>query len=278
MKPKTIGVLLQGARPILQNIGIESAALDARLLLQAALGLSHEQIIADADAVVDQRSIQIFDHYVSRRARFEPVSRILGSREFYGRAFRVTPAVLDPRADTECVVDLALGLIKGHCTFLDLGTGNGAIAITLCAERKDWKGTASDISQEALDVAKGNASANNILHQLQFHCASWFDGLSENFDLIISNPPYIKSDAALMPDVKNFDPHLALFGGEEGLDAYRAIAQGAASHLKTNGFVVVEIGAGQEDDIVNIFSSYSFKLVKSAQDLSGHTRGLAFQL
>ena len=277
MKPKTIGVLLQGARAVLQNNGIQSAALDVRLLLQAASGLVHEQIIADADAVLDPRSIQIFEHYVARRALFEPVSRILGSREFYGRVYRVTPAVLDPRADTECVVELALELIKDTCTFLDMGTGSGAIAITLCAERKNWKGVASDISQQALDVAKDNALANTVGQQLQFHCASWYEGLDEPFDLIISNPPYIKSDATLMPDVKDFDPHLALFGGEDGLDAYRAIAEGAASHLKSNGFVVVEIGAGQNDDVVNIFSAQNLKMVKSANDLSGHTRGLAFQ-
>ncbi len=276
MKPNTIGAFLQGARAVFQNIGIETAALDARLLLQAACGLSHEQIIADADDVLDQRSIKIFEHYVSRRALFEPVSRILGSREFYGREFRVTPAVLDPRADTECVVDLALGLIKDPCTFLDIGTGSGAIAITLCAERKDWKGVASDVSQQALDVATDNASTHDVKHQLQFHCASWFDGVSERFDLIISNPPYIKSDAALMPDVKNFDPHLALFGGQDGLDAYRAIAKRAASHLKSNGFVVVEIGADQEVEVANIFAANRFKHVASAKDLAGHVRGLAF--
>ena len=278
MKTKSVAALLKAARISFHSLGIETSALDARVLLQAAAGLSHEQIIADADAVVDPRSASIFEHYVSRRMKFEPVSRILGLREFYGREFRVTPDVLDPRADTECVVELALELASDRVKFLDLGTGSGAIAITLCAERIDWDGSASDVSETALKVAQQNAVANKVSDQLKFHRTSWFDGITERFDLIISNPPYIKSTAELMPDVANYDPHLALFAGKDGLAAYREIAAGAASHLRPQGIVVVEIGAGQEDEVTEIFAGQNFKLVKAAKDIAGHIRALVFKV
>ncbi len=276
MKTKSVAALLQAARGSFQSSGITSSALDARLLLQAAANLTHEQIIAEADALLDPRSIGVFENYVSRRMKFEPVSRILGLREFYGRRFRVTPDVLDPRADTECVVELALKLLPDQATFLDLGTGSGCIAITLCAEQESVHGMASDLSQSALHVAQQNAVANNVAAQIQFHQGAWFENIKEKFDLIISNPPYIKSDAALMPDVANYDPHLALFGGEDGLTAYREIAVGAAAHLRPQGIVVVEIGAGQENDVTEIFSAQKFRLAKSATDLANHVRALAF--
>jgi release factor glutamine methyltransferase len=276
MKTKTIAAVLKAARAELQTLGMETAALDARLLLQGAAALSHEQMIAESEALLDPRSFSIFQHYIQRRMKFEPVSRILGSREFYGREFHVTPDVLDPRADTECVVELALSLIKGPAKFLDLGTGSGAIAITLCAERKDWTGVASDVSEAALKVAHNNAIANKLSAQLKFHQGAWFEGIAEKFDLIISNPPYIKSNATLMPDVVNYDPHLALFGGADGLEAYRAIATGAAAQLMHEGLVVVEIGAGQEGEVAQIFKAQNFTLKNKARDIAGHTRALTF--
>jgi release factor glutamine methyltransferase len=276
MSRKTIAALLEAARAAFKAVGIETAALDARLLLQGASGLSHGQIIAEADAVLDPRSVAMFENFVARRLKFEPVSRILGSREFYGRKFYVTPDVLDPRGDTECVVALALDRLKHPARFLDLGTGSGAIAVTLCAERPDFNGVASDVSEAALKVAETNAIINDVAGRLSFHHGSWFDGLAEKFDLLISNPPYIKAPAVLMPDVMNYDPHLALFGGDDGLEAYRAIAAGAAAQLLPKGIVVVEIGAGQEADVVAIFAARNFKLVETARDLSGHVRGLKF--
>jgi len=277
MKPKSIAALLHAARVQFNQAGIATAALDARLLLQAASALTHEQIIAEAGAILDPRTIQIFEHYVARRLQFEPVSRILGTREFYGRNFRVTPDVLDPRSDTECVVELALRLVKGPARFIDLGTGSGAIAVTLCAERAEFNGVASDLSAAALSVARENAAVNKVDAQLSFHLGGWFEGVENKFDLIISNPPYIKAAANLMPDVANYDPHLALFGGDDGLDAYRAIAAGAGKHLAAKGCVVVENGAGQQGEIRAIFSAHGFEFVDHAKDIAGHIRGLAFK-
>ncbi len=277
MKLRAIGPLLETARAKLRALGIETAALDARFLLQAASGLSHEELIAGPELVLDARSVQIFDAFVARRTLFEPVSRILGWREFYGRRFHVTPHVLDPRPDTEAVVQLALDSSDGKKQFLDLGTGSGIIAVTLCAEREDFRGVASDVSEAALDVARENAALQQVSGQLSFHHGAWFDGLPQQFDLIISNPPYIPRETALMPDVFHYDPHLALFGGDDGLDAYRAISAGAGKHLAPDGQIIVEIGLGQADDIKAIFEAHRFQQSYSNEDLGGRLRALAFK-
>jgi release factor glutamine methyltransferase len=206
----------------------------------------------------------------------------LGSREFFGRNFAVSPAVLDPRPDTECVVELALDMIrdKVRCKFLDIGTGSGAIALTLAAERPQWTGVALDVSEEALSVAKTNASTLNVASRLEFVCASWFPPGSEKFDLIVSNPPYIGTGeiAGLSPDVRLYDPALALDGGADGLVAYRMIANGAGARLVSDGCLVVEIGAGQDSDVEACFAAKGFQLSSSRRDLGSHIRGLAFTL
>ncbi len=208
------------------------------------------------------------------------MSRIIGAREFYGRRFRVTPAVLDPRPDTETLVEAALKRMPPSARVLDLGTGSGAIIVTLLAERSDATGLATDISSEALAVARENAAALGVAERLTFLEAPWFDGIGERFDLIVSNPPYIpRADiAALSADVRNFDPLLALVGGSDGLDPYRAIAAGAAARLKPGGTVAVEIGAGQADSVEGIFAASGFRQLGRHRDLGGHIRCLEFGL
>ncbi len=274
MRTNTIAGLLATARHKLPG---ETAALDARLLMQAATGFTHTEVVAEPDAVLTATQMTTFEAYILRRYNHEPVSRILGGREFYGRQFKVTPDVLDPRPDTECVVELALSQVKCG-RFIDLGTGSGAIAITLCSENKDLSGVATDISASALTVARENAQALATLDRLDFRCSTWFAGIEDRFDLIVSNPPYIREDAELPPDVKNFDPHLALFGGADGLDAYRAIAVQSASYLTLSGALVVEVGHEQAPEVVEIFVRNNFKLTAETIDISGYTRGLAFQV
>ncbi len=269
----TVAILLSDARGQLGNNS--TAALDARLLLQAATGLTHADVVAESQREISPEHIKIFEQFITRRMLHEPVSRILGTREFYGREFMVTPAVLDPRADTECVVELALKLTK-QGRFVDLGTGSGAIAITLCAENKNLSGVATDISADALLVAEANAKNLNVTDRLQFHKGAWFDGLSEPFDLIISNPPYIRQDAKLPPDVANYDPHLALFGGADGLQAYRAIALQSGPHLAESAHLVVELGFDQAQAVTEIFSAHGFVVNGKAVDIAGYIRGLAF--
>ena len=204
------------------------------------------------------------------------MSRILGRREFYGREYQITPDVLDPRPDTEAVVELALNC-KKRGRFIDLGTGSGAIAITICAEAAELSGIATDISGAALAVARGNAQRLGAGDKLTFHQGSWFEGVDGLFDLIISNPPYIPAKDILPPDVANFDPHLALFAGEDGLAAYREIAGQSAASLASDGIVVLEIGHDQSSEVKRLFETQGFKLVDQALDLAGHMRALAFK-
>lgn len=280
-KAETVAALLQNARNALRDADIELSALDARLLLQAASALTHEQVIAEPNMVLPADKISRFKSFIDRRLQHEPVTRILGVREFYGRLFQVSPAVLDPRADTETIIELTLQLMgQEPMRILDLGTGSGAIAITLLAERPNWSGIGVDLSADALEIAKANCTVLGVTGRLAFHNGTWFDGISEKFDLIISNPPYIpRSDIfELSLEVQNFDPHLALDGGGDGLEAYRAIAAGSAKYLNSKGLVILEIGAGQGADVTQIFINQGFELTEQKSDLGDHVRALAFKL
>jgi release factor glutamine methyltransferase len=260
--------------------GIDTAVLDARLLFQAASGLRHEDIVAEPDLRVAPDVAARFSDFIVRRIRFEPVSRILGTREFYGRSFRVTPDVLDPRADTETLIGAVLGLAKGRepLCILDLGTGSGAIAVTLLAELPEATAVACDLSAAALAVARGNAEALGVAGRASFVQANWFEGIGGKFDFIASNPPYIRLGdiPGLAPDVREFDPAKALDGGPDGLEAYRRIAGGAQGHLAPQGRVILEIGAGQENAVNEIFMRQGFARESRHFDLSGQIRCLAF--
>jgi release factor glutamine methyltransferase len=277
---ETRRVLLKQAGERLAAGGIDTAVLDARLLFQAASGLQHEDIVAEPDLVVPPEVAARFSMFLERRCKFEPVSRILGTREFYGRSFRVTPDVLDPRADTETLIGAVLGLVKGKgvLRILDLGTGSGAIAVTLLAELPEATAVASDLSAAALAVAKGNAEALSVAGRASFVQANWFEGIGGKFDLIVSNPPYIPLGdiAGLTPDVREFDPPRALDGGPDGLEAYRRLANGAGGHLAPTGRVILEIGAGQENAVNELFTGQGFARESRHFDLAGHIRCLVF--
>ena len=253
---------------------IETAALDARVLLQHCLGLDHSALIAQSDREFEADE---FRSAIARRASHEPVSRITGEREFYGRSFAVTPNVLDPRPDTETLVEAALALPWQR--LLDLGAGSGALAITLLAERASATGLATDLSGAALSVAAANARRHGVNSRLTLAAGSWFAPVTGQFDLIISNPPYIRHGdlAGLEPEVSVYDPALALDGGADGLMDYRAIAQGLATHLAPRGYALVEIGAGQAGDVSAIFAAAGFLTLARHHDLGGHIRCLAFR-
>lgn len=274
-----IAQVLAAARDRLAHAGCETAALDARLLLQAAAQVSHGDIVAWPDRTIGAEALARFDGFLARRMANEPVSRILGHREFYGRDFRVTPDVLDPRPDTETLINAALAAMTPEIRVLDLGTGSGAIIVTLLAERPAATGTAVDVSAAALAVAKGNAEALSVAARLSFSQGDWFAPVSGRFGLIVSNPPYIpdRDIDGLAPDVKDFDPRGALAGGADGLDAYRRIAAGALDHLEADGRVMVEIGAGQAHDVTDIFVGRGFSPAGQHRDLGGHVRCLSFR-
>lgn len=280
-KAETIAALLQAARKALFDADIELSALDARLLFQAASGLTHEELIAEPNLVLADDKISKFKNFIERRLNHEPVTRIMGMREFYGRTFQVSPAVLDPRADTETIIELTLQLLGAEPKrILDLGTGSGAIAVTLLAERLNWSGIAVDLSADAIEIAKTNTNSIGVAQRIAFHNAAWFNGIAEKFDLIVSNPPYIPhlEIFELVLEVQNYDPHIGLDGGNDGLEAYRAIASGAADHLNAKGLVILEIGAGQSADVTEIFVGHGFELTDQKYDLGGHLRALAFKL
>lgn len=278
MLPKTLLGLLHEGRGLLRERGIETAALDARVMLQAATGVPYETVIASSDIIAPPEAAGRYRAMVKRRLLLEPVSRILGEREFYSRSFIVTPNVLDPRPDTETLIDEVLERFgpERAFRFADLGTGSGAIAVTIAAERPKSRGTATDISRAALNVARANARRHRVKSRLDFVWADWCDGLSGKYDVIIANPPYVESlaFADLPPDVRDHDPRLALDGGRDGLDAYRRIAAGASRHAD---LLILEIGAGQEEDVSAIFLEAGFCPEAMRRDLAGRPRCLSFR-
>lgn len=282
MRPDRISAsaLLRSARQALEQQGHATPALDARLLLQAAAGLTREAMIADPDRPVAADAAARFHAFIDRRLKGEPVSRILGVREFYGRVFAVTPATLDPRPDTETLIEAALTFMPADrpCRLIDLGCGTGAIALTLLAERPLAEAVLTDISPQALAVARANAERLGVAARASFIKASWFAGIEGRFDLILSNPPYIPTAIlpTLQPDVRDFDPRAALDGGPDGLGPYREIAAGTPFFLAQPGRVIVEIGEGQALEIEDIFKAFGLIPESRWKDLAGHVRCLGF--
>jgi release factor glutamine methyltransferase len=289
MRPDTIAARLAGTRQRLNNAGIASARLDARLIVQHATGLSHEQLVANEARGIREGENRLIEELVERRLKHEPVSRLIGEREFYGRSFRISRHVLDPRPETETLVDVALSLSKlGGAKarpgrIADLGTGSGAIIISVLAELPWAAGVASDITREALAVARENSLRHKVANRLELLEGSWFQGFTGEFDLILSNPPYIAEQdlPALPPEVRLFDPKAALNGGSDGLDAYREIAKGSRQYLRIGGHLCLEIGRGQENEVREIILGEglrpSCKASVETPDLGGRVRVLTFE-
>ena len=277
--PKTITgqALFRDAVARLSAAGLPEPARDVRLLLAHALGhpadrlmiLLHDPVTAEAEAA--------FAALLAARITGRPVSQILGRRQFWGRNFRVTADVLDPRPETEALV--AEALTQPFTRLLDLGTGSGAIAVTLLAECPAATGLATDLSPEALAVARGNATTFGVEPRLSFAQGSWFAAVTGQFDLIVSNPPYITASemAELDPGVREWEPHLALSPGGDGLDAYRAIAAGALAHLAPAGRLMVEIGPSQGADVAALFTAAGLQALRVLPDFDGRDRVVCAQ-
>ena len=264
-------VLTHGIRA-LQTAGIDGAARDARLLMAGALGIDVSRLTLALHDDIDPPCQDRFDAFIAQRLLHRPVSRILGTRLFWGRSFHITDDVLDPRGDTETLI--AAALEHAGDRILDLGTGSGVIAITMAAERPTAKIVASDISKSALDVAQKNARDLGVADRLSFVQGSWFDAVTGRFDLILSNPPYI-SDAEmrdLAPEVLGYDPHIALTPGGDGFDPYRIIARHAPDVLTPQGAVIVEIGHAQAADVTQIFKGAGFSKLRVHTDFEQKDR------
>lgn len=265
-----------------KQAGIENPALDARLLVQAAADCDEIEMIREPGKRLEETELEKLRKFEARRMAHEPVSRILGSREFWGLIFEVTPATLDPRADSETLIERSLDLLRDVDAprILDIGTGTGCLLISLLHERKDAEGLGVDISEAALDVAARNATALGCGGRAAFRRANWAEGVDERFDLVISNPPYIPSAIieTLDEEVKAFDPRLALDGGADGYDAYRAIGAELPRLLKPKGHAVVELGIGQDADVAKIFSEAGLEVRDVVADLAGIPRAIVARL
>lgn len=281
----SLSALLASTRRRLAAAGLPDPGLEARLIVEHLTGTERIDALRDPDRLVGLHAVEAVEAAMSRRLAGEPVHRIIGYREFYGLRLELSPDTLEPRPDTEVLVDLALPRLRrlvqtqGTCSILDLGTGTGAIALALLAQVPQARATGVDIAPGAVAMALINARRLGLEGRFRATVSDWFENVSDSYDAILSNPPYIRTDemGGLAGEVRDHDPVRALLGGDDGLDAYRSIAAGAASLLKPGGFVGVEIGSRQKTSVINVFDAAGFRLDHAAQDLAGHDRALVFR-
>ena len=265
-----------------RTAGIEDADVDARLLVGQALHLDRARLIAQSDRILEAREINVISALAARRLKREPVSRILGQKEFWSIALAITPDVLVPRPETETVVEGALdfvvrgGLRMEKLRILDIGTGSGALLLALLRELPNATGTGTDISTGALKVARENAARCGVEGRCTFVVCDIASVVEGPFDLLVSNPPYIAHNeiTSLAPEVKNYDPTVALDGGDDGLAAYRAIAADAKRLLAPGARMFVELGAGQEAAVRDLFTNVGLTAGIARTDLAGIPRVL----
>lgn len=266
--------MMREAAQRLAAAGVENAPRDARLLLAHALGIEPVDVILRENDSIDIGSLTDFEQAIQRRLAGEPVSRIRGWREFYGRRFIVTPDVLDPRPETELLVEQGLKRLPPNGRVLDLGTGSGCILLSVLAEREDAAGTGLDISPAALAVARRNADALGLAARVDFIEAGWSGVAGAPFDLALSNPPYIpEADVAgLAKDVRNHDPRLALTPGGDGLNPYRAILKAMPDWLRPGGCIGFEFGIEQAADVTMLMQQADLEDIEVHRDLAGIER------
>lgn len=284
MSGTTLAEVLAAARRRLSDAGIADAAGDARALMMGLLDLTPTSFITDGGRVLDQADLRVIDGALARRAAREPVHRILGRRAFSRLDLTLSPETLEPRPDTEILVDTLVPYAQrimagtGRCRVLDLGTGTGAICLALLDLVPGTTGVGVDFSAGALETAKRNADINGVADRFEAIESDWFAAVTGVFDIIVSNPPYIVRSVigTLDEDVRLHDPVLALDGGKDGLDAYRAIACRAGDHLRENGLVAYEIGYDQKAAVTAIMQESGFARLEAVQDLGGNDRVLVF--
>lgn len=281
----SVASALAAARKRLQAAGIADPLLDARLLIAEVVGFSLTDFVMKPDRVVTPEESARIATMIERRANGEPVYRILGHREFHGLDLLLSKETLEPRPDTEVLVDTLLPTLKkvvsakGSARILDMGTGTGAIVLALLKECPEATGIGSDISADALETAARNAARNDLGARFEAIRSDWFEKISGRFDIIVSDPPYIRTDivATLDQEVRIHDPMAALDGGQDGLAPYRLIAADAGRFLVENGIVGVEIGFDQRLDVSAIFASHGFSLLDAVKDYGGNDRVLTFR-
>ncbi|MBE0554518.1 MAG: peptide chain release factor N(5)-glutamine methyltransferase [Rhodobacteraceae bacterium] len=270
----TAAEALRAAVLRLRDAGVDDPARDARALLAHAMGLPADRLTLHLPDALDAAQEAAFHAAIAARAARQPVAQITGERLFWGRAFRVTPDTLDPRPETERLVEEALS--RPFVRMLDLGTGTGCILISCLLGMKMATGLGTDLSAPALKVAEANA-ARHGLTRARFQAGDWFAGIPGRFDLIVSNPPYIAQGemAGLAPEVRDWEPHGALTPGGDGLDAYRAIARGAPARLMPGGRLLLEIGPTQGAAVSALLAAQGLTAIRVLPDLDGRDRVVA---
>ncbi|ANM06077.1 release factor glutamine methyltransferase [Rhizobium phaseoli] len=282
----TVADMLAEARRRFTEAGIADPATDARLLVAGILKQSSTELLTRSAEKLSPDQIAMISKALERRLGHEPVHRILGEREFYGLPLQLSAETLEPRPDTEILVDAVLAYLKdlakahGDLHILDIGTGTGAICLALLSECPEASGIGSDISADALGTARSNAERHGLQDRFQAVQSSWFENIRGSFHAIVSNPPYIASNVIhdLAPEVTKFDPVAALDGGLDGLDAYHAIAKDAARFMRPDGVLGLEIGYDQRNDVTAIFEAKGFRCLKSVKDYGQNDRALMFAL
>ena len=278
----SLGAALRQATVLLRAAGIEGAGNDARRLLCAVLGLSAAQVLARPERLMASEDAEKFSRCIARRVAREPVSRILGEREFHGRAFAISPATLDPRPDSETLIGAVLELVASEgwrarpLRILDIGTGSGCLLLTLLAELPEASGVGTDISAAALSVARANGRRLGVAHRAQWLAADGLEAIRGTFDILVSNPPYIPTAeiAGLDPEVRCFDPPSALDGGADGLRFFHRLAASIAG-VVPNGWAVLEMGHDQADEVGALLASRGLENLGFYLDVAGMRRCVA---
>jgi release factor glutamine methyltransferase len=266
----------------LQRAEIASASLDARVLLQHVLGVSREQLLADDRLVITPQQEAAYQEMIAKRVKRQPVSQLVGRREFWGITFRVTGDTLDPRPDSETVIEAVLKKMKDReapYRILDLGTGTGCLLLALLSEYPNATGVGVDISEQALEVAQQNMSLLGMVNRARFLRSRWADEVEGEFDIIVSNPPYIPTQIipTLAAEVREYEPHLALDGGEDGFDCYRAIMRQVPKFLAAEGVAAFEVGIGQQRELTAIAEAEAMQVAGIKEDMAGIPRCVLVQ-
>ncbi len=261
--------------------GIETYELDARLVLKEVLSFDDKDLILKENHNIPLELVKKILAIGERRLKGEPISKIFKKRDFYKSTFLISNDVLDPRPETELIVEIANNFIKKNevKNILDLGTGSGCILLSLLKENKMINGLGIDLSKEAINIAQKNSKKLQLDKQSNFLISNWMDSINFKYDIVVSNPPYIgsKDIKKLSKDVKNYDPLLSLDGGDDGLNCYRTIVKDLKRIINKNAIIIMEIGYNQSKSVIEIFKKKGFKLIKKYNDINGLDRVLTFQ-
>ena len=279
LKGCSIAQAIKVGSDILYKHNIETYALDSRILMQFIMEYTAEQMLMNIYAMMTMLQCQKYMDLIGRRARSEPVAHLIANKEFWGHDFKITCDTLIPRPDSETIISAIMQEApdtQKPYEILDLGIGSGCLAITILLEYPASFVVGVDLHLPALLVAKENAINHNVDDRLLLINSSWASAINKQFDIIITNPPYVEIRSNLPPEIYNFEPHLALFAGEDGMSSYKDIAQYALEILKHGGIFICECGVGQHEKIIEIFKNIGLNHSNFYYDLSGRIRCLSF--